>query len=349
MANEIVVSDYSSDFFQAAHEVIFDMLNKTLAGKTSEYSQIAADLAQYGISIYILWFAFSTLALKNKTPVPDFIWNLTRFAIILMFIKNSGGWLDASTQAIYGLRDTLAGEASPWKWMDQLWIKTAQVAAHLKHLDTSTYVPVDGGLAALFTYLGGLISLMLCAIVFFAAEITLLLLTTTAPIFIFCLMFGFLRQMFNNWLQLIFSSLLIVMFASLALRASMAFLNIILSSAVKYGEEVNLMSMGAQALAAGVMMAFIVWLAKTFASHIAGVGVEGAIQGAAAMGIVGAGMMAFKGIKKTANTASNMGKSNRDRGWNGASTSGNSGSSAPNSAKSRRQASIDNVRKRYGT
>ncbi|MGV2470308.1 type IV secretion system protein, partial [Bacillus subtilis] len=98
----------TSDFFQTAYQVIWDMLNKTVANKVSEYSQIAVDLAQYGISIYILWFAFSSLAMKNKTPVPDFIWNLTRFTIILMFIKNSGGWLDASTNAIYGLRDTLA-------------------------------------------------------------------------------------------------------------------------------------------------------------------------------------------------------------------------------------------------
>lgn len=353
MANEIVVPDYSSDFFQAAHQVIFDMLNKTVANKVSEYSQIAADLAQYGISIYILWFAFSTLALKNKTPVPDFIWNLTRFTIILMFIKNSGGWLDASTQAIYGLRDTLAGGANTWEWMDQLWVKTAQVAKYLKALDSSTYVPVDGGFGALFTYLGGLISLMLCAIVFFSAEITLLLLTTTAPIFILCLMFGFLRQMFNNWLQLIFSSLLVVMFGSLALRAGMAFLNIILSSAVKYGKEANLMEMGAQALAAGIFMAGIIWLAKTFASQIAGVGVEGAIQGAAAMGIAGAGMMALKGAKKNVSTVGNaapsMGKNNRDRVWNGAIANASGGSSVPNSAKSRRQASIDNVRKRYGT
>lgn len=349
MANEIVVPDYSSDFFQAAHEVIFDMLNKTVANKVSEYSQIAADLAQYGISIYILWFAFSTLALKNKTPVPDFIWNLTRFTIILMFIKNSGGWLSASTDAIYGLRDTLAGGANPWEWMDQLWVKTAQVAKFLKALDTSTYVPFDGGVGALLTYFGGLIGLLACSIVFFAAEITLLLLTTTAPIFILCLMFGFLRQMFNNWLQLVFSSLLIVMFGSLALRAGMAFLNIILSSAVANAKEVNLMEMGAQALAAGIFMALAIWLAKTFATQIAGAGVDGAIQGMAMMGIGGAAILAFKGIKKAGNTASNMGKSNRDRGWNGASTSGNSGSSAPNSAKSRRQASIDNVRKRYGT
>nr|QVQ59966.1 pilus assembly protein [Enterobacter cloacae complex sp.] len=33
-------------------------------------------------------------------------------------------------------------------------------------------------------------------------------------------------------------------------------------------------------------MAWIIWQAKTYASQLAGVGVEGAMQGAAAMGLV---------------------------------------------------------------
>lgn len=347
------MADVKSDFFQGAHEVVFDMLKKTTSDKVAEYSQIAADLTEYGIMIYILWFAFSTVANKHKTPVPDFIWNLVRFTIILMFIKNTGGWLDASTEAIYGLRDTLAGGIDPWKWMDQLWVKTSQVAAKLKHLDTSTYVQVDGGLGAFFTYLGGLIALIICAIVFFSAEITLLLLTTTAPIFIMCLMFGFLRQMFNNWLQLIFSSIFIVMFGSLALRAGMTFLSLTLSEAVKKADTVNLIAMGATSLAAGILMAFIVWLSKTFASHLAGAGVDGALQGAAAMGLMGTGFMAFKGIRKTAgalgNAASTMGKNNRDRGWGGGNQNNTGSTSGGTPAKTRRQAAIDDARKRYGT
>ncbi len=71
-----------------------------------------------------------------------------------MFIKNSGGWLSASTDAIYGLRDTLAG-GDPWKWMDQLWVKTSQVAAHIMSKDTSTYVKVMGELAHFLLILEG--------------------------------------------------------------------------------------------------------------------------------------------------------------------------------------------------
>ncbi|SUH63652.1 pilx6 protein [Salmonella enterica subsp. enterica serovar Dublin] len=45
-------------------------------------------------------------------------------------------------------------------------------------------------------------------------------------------------------------------------------------------------SNGVTSLAAGIFMAWIIWQAKSYASQIAGVGVEGAMQGAAAMGLV---------------------------------------------------------------
>ncbi|WP_414973451.1 type IV secretion system protein, partial [Salmonella enterica] len=50
-------------------------------------------------------------------------------------------------------------------------------------------------------------------------ELSFLLLSVSASLFIMCLMFGFLRHMFISCLQLIFSSLLVFLFAALALRA----------------------------------------------------------------------------------------------------------------------------------
>ena len=126
------------------------------------------------------------------------------------------------------------------------------------------------------------------------AEITLKMLAVTAPLFIFCLMFGFLRQMFNSWLQLIISSCLILLFGSLALRAGTSYLNVILSLAVDTATQRNLIQVGATALVAGIFMAFVILQAKTYASQIASVGAEGAMQGAAAMGIATAGFGAAK-------------------------------------------------------
>jgi type IV secretion system protein VirB6 len=128
-----------------------------------------------------------------------------------------GGWLDSANQAIDGLKETFAG-GDPWKWVDELWEKVQQVAAYLMSKDTSTYVKTDGAIAAI-TYAGGILALLLTSIVYLAAEVTLKMLTITAYI-VYCLpFFWFLRQMFNSWLQLIFSSCFIFLFCGLAIKA----------------------------------------------------------------------------------------------------------------------------------
>ncbi|WP_407254302.1 type IV secretion system protein [Escherichia coli] len=67
--------------------------------------------------------------------------------------------------------------------------------------DPSTYVKTDGAIASIFTYFAGYCCSLLCTIVYFSAEVTLKVLTVTAPLFIICLSFWFFRQMFNSWLQ----------------------------------------------------------------------------------------------------------------------------------------------------
>jgi type IV secretion system protein VirB6 len=110
--------------------------------------------------------------------------------MVMIFVTNMGGWLDSSTQAIDGLKDSFSG-GDPWLWLDQLWTKVQQVAAFLMSKDPSTYVKTDGAIAAIFTYAGGIVALLLCSIVYFSAEVTLKVLTVTAPLFILCLSFGF--------------------------------------------------------------------------------------------------------------------------------------------------------------
>jgi len=126
--------------------------------------------------------------------------------------------------------------------------------------------------------------MLIAGIVFFTADITLLLLGITAPIFIFCLMFGFLRTMFNNWLQLIFASILTVMFASLVINIGMNFMSKILTQVTAQANDSNLITMGALACVAGVLTGALVFIASKFATQIAGVGREGTVQGMIVMG-----------------------------------------------------------------
>lgn len=349
MAN---VPSYTSDFFKTAHRLIDQVLDTATKGKLAEYSGIAVDLVQAGVVIWMIIYAFQTIAGKQKTPVADFLWQMGKMALILIFVKNTGGWMDAANNEINALKTTLAGGLDPWVWLDQLWVKTSQVGALLMQLDTSDYVKVEGALGSWATYIGSIIALMTASIIFFSAEITLKLLTITAPLFVMCLIFGFLRQMFNNWLQLIFSSLLTLMFATLALRAGTSYLNHVLSVLVQEAKDSNLIAMGFMAMAAGIFTAFVAWKAAQFASQIASVGVEGSMQGAAALGLGAAGFAAKRALsgmtRRVSNTANRVGTQNREKLWNNATNSAQNASN-PNPSQSIGQRVAEAARKRYGS
>lgn len=289
-----MAGEKAGNFFVVTKTQILSGIDQALTGQVEQFINIAYVFGRYGVQIYVLWYAYTVLAGKQRAPVQDFVWNLTRLFVILMFVKNMNGWFDYTVSAIDGLKDTLSGNVDVWTWLDQLWTKTQQVAAKLMQLDKSDYVKVDGAIGAFLTYAGSILALLAAAITFLMAEITLKLLVVTAPLFIFCLSYGFLRQMFNSWLQLIISACLVLMFGALALRAGTFYINGILSFAVETAEQRNIIQTGATVFVAGIFMAFVIWQAKIYASQIAGVGAEGAMQGAAAMGLSAASFGAAK-------------------------------------------------------
>lgn len=295
----------TSSFFVSAKTSILTILDRSLSSQMDGFIDIAYRLGRYGVQIYVLWYAYTVIAGKQRAPTQDFVWNLTRLFVILMFVKNMDGWLNYALTGIDGLKDTLSGGADVWKSCDELWTKVTQVAAHIYSIDKTKYVKVPGFVGSWYTYIGGVVALLVALITFLMAEITLKILAVTAPLFIFCLSYGFLRQMFNSWFQLIISSCLVLMFGSLALRSGTWFLNDILSEAVSNANQYNLIELGARALIAGIFMGFVIWKANTFASQIAGVGVEGAMQGAAAMGM---GALGFGAAKLGLGTAKRAGR-----------------------------------------
>ncbi|HHG1115495.1 TPA: type IV secretion system protein, partial [Klebsiella pneumoniae] len=181
-----------ADFFQVMDKFIMAALKTATQGKMAFYGSLISTLFTSAFTLYLLVNAYQIVAGKYQKPLEDLTYNIAKMALITLFITNAGGWLDMSIAAIEGLKEGLAG-GDPWLFLDQLWIKIQQVAAKLLQLDTSTYVKMAGGIGALLTLIGGGFVLVITALVYLAAEYTILLLCVTAPVFIFCLMFGFLR------------------------------------------------------------------------------------------------------------------------------------------------------------
>ncbi|MBN3470891.1 type IV secretion system protein [Pseudomonas savastanoi pv. phaseolicola] len=299
----------SMGFFEKYNTLVMGKIDALSAGLTSNYAQMVAVIITAAVTLYILWIGYQTLAGKIQTPIQDLMWNLAKFAVILTFVNNVDGYLTAALDAAQGLKTGFgaAGGDSIWNTLDRMWQESQELGEILYKMDDG-FVPLTGWGARNMIWVGAGVLMTVIALVFLVADVTIALLSITAPLFIFCLMFGFLRTMFNNWLQLIFSSILTVLFASLIVNISMAFMNDMMTQVKADATLFNLMTVGMMALVAGVISAALVWVAKGFASQIAGVGVDGAIQGMAMMGLGAAGWGAAKSAAGLAGKGAEFGK-----------------------------------------
>ncbi|ELW8194796.1 MULTISPECIES: TrbL/VirB6 family protein [Enterobacteriaceae] len=321
----------SEGIFTGMDAAVMNGLNTVIQGQMSLYSTLMAGLVTGSATLYILWRGYQTLAGKLHTPVEDVAWDLARMGIILAFVTNADGYLDASVAAINGLKDGLSGSENVWVLLDTLWGKAQILGEKLFNLDDSTYVQLNGGIAELLVWGGTIVTLVIATIVNMGAEIMLLLMTTTAPIFIFCLIYGFLRPMFNNWLQVIFTAILTLMFSALSLRIAIQYLSSVLDKASSGADVNNIVTLAAQSCLAGIGAGFVVWLSAKIAGSLAGASVQGVVQGAAKMGLMAGGGAAKKAASTVGKPVGNALGSIGDKAAN--NLKGSSASNAKASAK----------------
>ena len=104
----------SEGIFTGMDAAVMNGLNSVIQGQMSLYSTMMAGLVTGSATLYILWRGYQTLAGKLHTPVEDVAWDLARMGIILAFVTNADGYLDASVAAINGLKDGLSGSENVW-------------------------------------------------------------------------------------------------------------------------------------------------------------------------------------------------------------------------------------------
>ncbi|EPA9649377.1 type IV secretion system protein, partial [Escherichia coli] len=204
----------SGGIFVGMDKNIMDGLNAVLEGQSSTYGTMISVIIVSSFTLFILYRGYQTLAGKLRTPVEDVAWDVGRMLLITTFALNRDGWLDMAVAAIQGLKDGVSGDDNVWALLDTVWEKAQTLGQTLFSMDTSTYVKLNGGFAEVLVWGGAIVLLLAATFVNLLAEITILLMTTTAPLFIFCLLYGFLKPMFDNWLKTIFAAILTIMFSA---------------------------------------------------------------------------------------------------------------------------------------
>ncbi len=178
----------SGGIFVGMDKNIMDGLNAVLEGQSSTYGSMISIIIVSSFTLFIVYRGYQTLGGKLQTPVEDVVWDVGRMLLITTFVLNRDSWLDAVIAAIEGLKDGVSGDDNVWVLIDTVWAKEQTLEQTLFNLDTSTYVQLSGGFAEVLVWGGAIVLLLAATFVNLLAEITLLLMTTTAPLFIFCLL-----------------------------------------------------------------------------------------------------------------------------------------------------------------
>ncbi|KHS91012.1 conjugal transfer protein TrbL [Pectobacterium brasiliense] len=277
----------SGGMFVGMNNTITDGLHAVLRGQTSVYGDMVSVIAVSSFTLFVTYRGYQTLAGKLQTPVEDVIWDVGRMLLIMTFVLNLDGWLDLAISAINGLTDGVSGDENVWVLLDTVWAKAQTIGQKLYQQDDSTYVKLNGGIAQLLVWGGAIVTLLFGSAVNLLAGIVIVLMTTTAPLFIFCLLYGFLIPMFNNWLKIIFTVILTIMFSALSIRIVINYLNGLLDKAVNFADSANIITLGVQCCVAGVISGVIIWFSAKIANALGGVAVQAALQGTAMSGLRG--------------------------------------------------------------
>lgn len=306
--------------FEYFDQQMMSGLESVTSGQMAQYSSWMMGLAGSAVSVYVLVKGYQTMAGKIQTPLPDLTWDLARLAIIFSFVANLDGYLDSVISAITGLKEGFSGGDSIWQMLDSLLDKTQTLAKTLHDLDDSTVVKDEGMVAQFCVWIGVMAMMMICAFVSLSAEVIIMLLSISAPVFIFCLAWGALRSMFERWLQNIFGAILTIMFAALSLRIVITYLNNVLTQATAGAQATNIVTLGAQVCLAGFAAAMFIWIAAKLATSLAGASATATLQGMAAMGVGVAAGVAGVQLSKAV-SGSKDGAKAQGKGWD----AGNSG------------------------
>ncbi|HEY3987588.1 type IV secretion system protein [Cedecea sp.] len=282
----------SGGIFTGMNNAIMGSLNTVLQGQASVYGSMMTMLITSSFTSYIVFKGYQTIAGKLQKPVEDVMWDIGRMLLIMMFVANIGGWLDITIAAINGLKNGVTGSDNIWMLLDTVWAKAQKLGTTLYNLDDSDYVKLNGGLAEGLVWGGAIFVLTVTTFVNLLAEITILLMCTTGPIFIFCLLYGFLRPMFDNWLKIIFTAIITIMLSAFFVRIAINYTNTILDIAVQNANDKNIVTLGAQTLLASIGAGILILFSAKVGTGLGGAATQATMQAVAMSGISSLGSKA---------------------------------------------------------
>ncbi|WP_392561089.1 type IV secretion system protein [Orbus sturtevantii] len=204
--------------FQMMGKEIKDMMQASVDAVSANWVAQLIHFSSICITIYIIFYGYLILAGKIQEPVKELVWNLARFALVIGILQSYSTYLELITGAVDELRlfvtNTEKG-VTIYASMDDKFIKLGDVyATILKKIGWDPRTWVTGIVQMIFSAVLVVGTVIYCVSVL-ASELTITALLAIFPLFLFCYMWGWFKEMFAMWIQAVISVILFCLFISL--------------------------------------------------------------------------------------------------------------------------------------
>ncbi len=251
---------------------IFEVLEKF---STSDMMGDLASLLALSLSIMIIIKAYAFLAGKSNELIKDIVYDGIMKLIIIAFALNWGGWLSLVIASMNEIHAWASGGKSLYAEMDNLLEVTKELAG-------IAYEEGDVGsdiLASLLIYIGFGIGALPALLIIIVTSLTVKILVLLAPFMFFALFYGWLKNVFTQWLSLFITNTLTVLIITILFKTVIQQLKDFINfqrAGVEDGFDP--VFVGFQVLVTGILLAVLVITAKEIAEKLGTVSIEGVMQ-----------------------------------------------------------------------
>lgn len=282
-------------FFQKLGVKIDEIFAYLETGVNSTMMQQLSVLIAISITLFVMYKGFQTLLGKSKDPIRELIWDLFMKVIAITFALNVDGWLTLVTEAMNGLHTWAGGGVSLFSELDALFEATVKLENALSDKGNM----VSAFFYGVIVYAGFIVGSLPALFLIITTTFTLKILILVAPFMFFALMYGWTKNMFTQWLNLLIANTLTVLVVSLILKSTVDMFIKYQLFLVKEVANIDPFLTSIQVLIYGLLLALFINISKVLAERLAQVSMESAMSSSFGRSLNTAGALAAVPVAST--------------------------------------------------
>ncbi len=267
--------NFFTELGNATHAILEVVRNAALSEKMTQL----AVLFSITLVVTIMYKGYEILFGRSQSPTKEVIWDLVAKAMIITFALNIGGWLTLVINAMDGFHEWAGGSLSMYKQIDIIFNEVRNLADNI-WAKASGFDTVIAGITVIIVYIAFGIAVLPALVVINATAFTQTILVIAAPLMFYCLLYKSTKNVFTQWLALLISNTLLVLFMSLFFKVFVKEIYAFVYETSKQYSNGNVDSffIGVRMIFSSVLLVAMVFVAKVFAEKVGSVALDSAMQ-----------------------------------------------------------------------